>query len=166
MLYEVITGVLTTSSGDISFSKEQIVAANHPDYVPFLLDAVVMYNDFSETSMAPMAGEDCDVTIVGNPSVIYPNRSSKVAFYSKSAKEWANANMKLPNGGRFNLTLKHTFRVKVYGKAGDKVLLKLENTDLGGNAWQTGTSDLIYTIKATNTWEQAEFDFSGRNNFV
>jgi len=44
----------------------------------------------------------------------------------------------------------------VYGKAGDKVLLKVENTDLGGNAWQTGV-EFVYTIKATNKWEIAEF---------
>ncbi len=49
----------------------------------------------------------------------------------------------------------------VYGKAGDVVLMKLENTDRGGNAWQTGTYDLTYTIKNDNTWEVAEFDFNG-----
>ncbi len=49
----------------------------------------------------------------------------------------------------------------VYGKAGDKILMKLENTDRGGNAWQTGTADLIYTIQKTNTWEVAEYNFAG-----
>ncbi|MCI0522785.1 MAG: hypothetical protein L0Y37_03930, partial [Bacteroidales bacterium] len=48
-----------------------------------------------------------------------------------------------------------------YGKAGDQILLKLENTDKGGNAWQTGTYDLIYTIKKDNTWEVAEYNFNG-----
>jgi hypothetical protein len=40
-------------------------------------------------------------------------------------------------------------------------LLKLENTDRGGNAWQTGTADVTYTIKKTNTWEVAEYNFNG-----
>jgi hypothetical protein len=39
--------------------------------------------------------------------------------------------------------------------------MKLENTDKGGNAWQTGTADLIYTIQKENTWEVAEYNFSG-----
>jgi hypothetical protein len=44
----------------------------------------------------------------------------------------------------------------VYGNAGDRVLLKLENTDMGGNAWQTGV-EYVYTIQSNNKWEIAEF---------
>jgi hypothetical protein len=69
--------------------------------------------------------------------------------------------MLLKSGYRFDLRLQHIFKVMVNGKAGQKILLKLENTDKGGNAWQTGTYDLIYTIQKDNTWEVATFDFAG-----
>lgn len=134
---------------------------NHPDYEEFLLNEIVMYADFSEVTLAPVEGQDCFVGVTANPAKMYPNKSSSVAFYSKANNQWANAYMALPAGYRFDLRQKHTFKMKVFGKAGDKVLMKLENTDKGGNAWQTGTYDLIYTIKKDNTWETAEYDFAG-----
>jgi hypothetical protein len=124
-------------------------------------ETLVTYNDFSEIMMAPVQGQDCGVSIVDNPSKIYPNKSAKVAFYSKTNQQWANAYMQLASGYRFDLRSQHIFKIMVYGKAGDKVLMKLENTDRGGNAWQTGTADLIYTIKKDNTWEIAEYNFAG-----
>lgn len=152
---------VTTSNETIVKTQTVQVAANHPSYVPFLLDMMVTYNDFSEVAMAPVNGQDCAVSIVDNPSKVYPNKSSKVAFYSKTNQDWANAYMQLAPGYRFDLRLQHIFKVMVYGKAGQKILLKLENTDRGGNAWQTGTADLIYTIQKDDTWEAATFDFSG-----
>ncbi len=152
---------VTTSNETLVASQTVEIAANHPGYVPFLLDMMVIYNDFSEVSMASVAGENCGVSIVDNPSKVYPNKSSKVAFYTKTNQEWANAFMQLKPGYRFDLRSQHIFKLMVYGKAGDKILLKLENTDRGGNAWQTGTADLIYTIKKTNTWEVAEYNFAG-----
>lgn len=156
-----VTVTVTTSNETLTSNKTVDVAANHPTYVPFLLDMMVTYNDFSEVIMAPVAGQDCSVSIVENPSKVYPNKSSKVAYYSKTNNQWANANMQLAPGYRFDLTMQHIFRIMVYGKAGDKILMKLENTDRGGNAWQTGTADLIYTIKKDNTWEMAEYNFAG-----
>jgi hypothetical protein len=41
------------------------------------------------------------------------------------------------------------------------VLLKLENSDLAGNAWTTGVQAATYTIKQDNTWEPVIFDFTG-----
>ena len=157
----MVTVTVGTSLGDIENTFTAEVENNHPDYEEFQLDQVVMYADFSEVAMAPVEGENCLVAVADNPNRIYPNKSANVAFYSKSNQEWANAFMKLPPGYRFDLRLKHTFSIKVYGKAGDQVLLKLENTDRGANAWQTGTYDLIYTIKEDNTWEIATYDFSG-----
>lgn len=152
---------VTTSTETLITTKSVVVAANHPSYVPFLLDMMVTYNDFSEIMMAPVQGQDCGVSIVDNPSKVYPNKSSKVAFYSKTNQQWANAYMQLAPGYRFDLRSQHIFKIMVYGKAGDKVLMKLENTDRGGNAWQTGTADLVYTIKQDNTWEIAEYNFAG-----
>jgi PKD repeat protein len=152
---------VTTSNETLPSAKSVTVADNHPTYVPFLLDLMVVYNDFSEVSMAPVLGQDCNVTVVDNPAKVYPNKSTKVASYSKTNNQYANANMLLKSGYRFDLRLQHIFKVMVNGKAGQKILLKLENTDKGGNAWQTGTYDLIYTIQKDNTWEVATFDFAG-----
>jgi PKD repeat protein len=156
----MISALVSTSIGDLNLFESVTVDANHPDYVPFLLDEMVMYNDFSEVQLAPIVGEDCFVAKSDNPSRIYPNRSTNVAFYSKTDNQWANANMQLPAGYRFDLRSISTFRIMVYGNAGDVVLLKLENTDMGGNAWQTGV-ELTYTIQNDNTWELADYDFSG-----
>ncbi len=156
-----ITVTVATTNETLQVSKSVTIDANHPSYVPFLLDMMVVYNDFSEVAMAPVLGQDCNVSIVDNPSKVYPNKSSKVAFYSKTNNEWANAYMQLKSGYRFDLRLQHIFKVMVFGKAGQKILMKLENTDRGGNAWQTGTADLIYTIQKDNTWEVASYDFNG-----
>ncbi len=156
-----VTLTVMASSGDITKTFPANIAANHPDYVPFLLDMMVTYNDFSEVAMAPVLGQDCNVSVVDNPDRVYPNKSTKVASYSKTNNEWANAYLQLPAGYRFDLRNQQVFKIMVYGKAGDVVLMKLENTDRGGNAWQTGTYDLTYTIKNDNTWEVAEFDFNG-----
>ena len=156
-----IAVTVNSSVGDINLSQTVTLDNNHPDYVEFLLDQMVVYADFSEVLLAPVNGEDCSVSTVANPNRVYPNRSANVAFYSKTDQQWANANLKLPSGFRFDLRSISTFKIMVYGKAGDQVLLKLENTDRGGNAWQTGTADVIYTIQKDNTWEVAEYDFSG-----
>ncbi len=156
-----VTAKLNTSLGTLTGTKAITLANNNSAYVPFLLDAMIVYNDFSEVQVFPVLGENCGVTVVDNPKKEYPNKSNKVAFYTKTANEWANAYMLLSPGYRFDLRLQHIFKVMVYGKAGDKILLKLENTDRGGNAWQTGTADLIYTIQKDNTWEIAEYNFAG-----
>ncbi len=160
-----VTVTASTSLGEIVKKISAEVTANHPDYEPFLLDAMVMYNDFSEVSMVPMsvdqAGGSAYIEVVDNPSRIYPNKSAKVLNFVKENTEWANTYMQLPAGYRFDLRQRHTFKVMVYGSAGDNILLKLENTDRGGNAWQTGTADLIYTIQQDNTWEVAEYSFAG-----
>jgi len=148
------------SNEDLTESASITVENNHSTYVPFLLDMMVMYVDNSEVEMAPVSGEDCAVTVVENPERIYPNKGVNVFHYTKTDKAWANANMKLPAGYRFDIRSNSVFKCMVYGKAGQEVLLKLENTDKGGDAWQTGV-ELRYTIQADDTWEMAEFDFAG-----
>ncbi len=149
-----------TLEGDVIKTLSVTIEDYHSTYVPFLLDYMVMFVDNSEVEMTPMAGEDCDLTVVDNPDRIYPNKGVNVFHYKKDGQQWANANMILPAGYRFNLTKTSVFRIMVRGKAGQAVLLKLENTDKGGNAWQTG-AELTYTIKADDTWEVAEYDFAG-----
>lgn len=155
-----VTVTVFTSADNIVKTFPVAIAANHPDYVPFLLDMMVMYNDFSEVILAPVQGQDCSVSVVANPSRTYPNKSAYVAKSVKVNQQFGNAYMKLPAGYRFDIRTQHVFKAMVYGKAGDVILMKLENTDKGGDAWFTGT-EKAYTIKKDNTWEVAEFDFAG-----
>lgn len=156
-----VTAKINSSLGVLTGTQQVVLANNNSAYVEFLLDMMIVYNDFSEVQVFPVLGQDCSVTTVDNPYKEYPNKSAKVAYYTKTNNQWANAYMQLSAGFRFDLRLQQAFKVMVYGKAGDQILLKLENTDKGGNAWQTGTYDLIYTIQKDNTWEVAEYDFNG-----
>ena len=156
-----VTAKLNTSLGTLTGTKSVTLANNNSGYVPFQLDAIVMYNDFSEVIAIPAVGQDGSLTIVDNPSKVYPNKSLKVAKFTKTDQQWANAFFLLSPGYRYDLRLKHSFFIKAYGKAGDEVLLKLENTDKGGNAWQTGTYDVKFTITADNKWQIFEYNFSG-----
>ncbi|PWE00150.1 PKD domain-containing protein [Marinilabilia rubra] len=156
-----VTITVLASNEEVVDNQSITVENYHSEYEPFLLDQMVMYVDNSEVQMAPVLGQDCEVTVVDNPERIYPNKGVKVFHYRKENQQWANAYMELPAGYRFNLTNSSVFRIMVRGKAGQEILMKLENTDKGDNAWQTGTYDLIYTIQADDTWEVAEFDFAG-----
>lgn len=155
-----VTVSVVASNETLSSSTTINVEENHPDYEPFLLDEMIVYNDFSEIMTFSVLGQDCSVSVVNNPDRVYPNKSAMVALYSKTNQQWANAYMELPAGYRFDLRSLSTFKIKVYGEAGQEILLKLENTDLGGNAWTTGV-ELRYTIQNSNTWEVVEFDFNG-----
>jgi len=163
--YKVSVAVL--GSDDKTYSQDLVLTIenNHPDYEAYLLDAMVMYTDFGETMLVEAgldaAGGTAFLEVVGNPdNTRYPNRSKTVAHLTKVNNEWANLFVQLPDGYRFDLRKQSTFKVLVYGTAGQEVLLKLENTDKGGNAWQTGC-ELRDTIQASNTWEIMEFNFSG-----
>jgi hypothetical protein len=162
----LLTATLTTSAGTLIKTSTINVTQNDPTYVPYLLNDMVMYQDFGETSLVPMSFDNSDgsgsISTVANPDAsLYPDRSAEVGKYTKVNAQWANTYLLLPTGYRFNLTLQTTFKLLVYGTAGDDVLLKLENTDKGGNAWMTGTNDLKYTIKKSNTWEVATYNFKG-----
>ncbi len=155
-----VTATVETSTGTDVKAYTAVLANNNSGYTEYFLNSMVMYNDFGETQLYPMAFDNAgSITTVSNPDKsMYPNRSSNVGMYSKptGGSEWSNAFMKLPTGYRFDLRTMSTFKMVVYGNAGDKVLLKLENTDMGGNAWQTGV-EYVYTIQSNNKWEIAEF---------
>jgi PKD repeat protein len=157
---------LTGSDGK-TYSKDLtvVVEQNHPDYVEYLLDAMVMYNDFGETILSEAgldaSGGEATLDVVDNPDPSrYPNRSKHCAYFTKTNNDYANVYIQLPLGYRFDLTKQTTFKCLVYGTAGQEVLLKLENTDKGANAWQTGC-ELRDTIQKSNTWEIMEFNFKG-----
>lgn len=161
-----VTITLTTSLGEMTENLSVTLDNNNSNYVPYLLNEMVMYNDFGETMLAPLqaeaAGGAASIEIVENPdNSMYPNRSLHCAHFSKENSQWANAYMMLPSGYRFDLEDRHTFKFMVYATAGDTILFKLENTDLGDNAWQTATHDFKYIVQETNKWEVATFDMAG-----
>lgn len=152
---------IVTSIGQFEHSTVIDVVENHPDYEEFLINDIIMYNNFSDVVLAPMrSGDGAVLSIVDNPSRVFPNRTMKVMHYAKNNSEWANAYLQLPVGYRFDLRNISTYKMMVYGKAGQVILLKLENTDMGGNAWQTGV-ELKYTIQKDDTWEIVEYNFAG-----
>ncbi|MFZ2286460.1 MAG: PKD domain-containing protein [Bacteroidales bacterium] len=154
-----VTAKLNTSIGILTGTKSVTLANNNSAYVPFLLDAMIVYNDFSEVQVFPVLAENCSLTTVDNPEKEYPNRSARVALYSRTDNQYANAFIKLPAGFRFDLRLQQTFKVMVRGKTGDVILLKLENSD-PAEPWRTGT-EKTYTILTNDSWEIAEFNFNG-----
>ena len=162
-----VTSVEVSSSEGKTYTKDLtvVIAENHPDFVEYLLDAMVMYNDFGETILTPagldLAGGTATLDVVANPDPAkYPNRSKNAALFTKTNNDWANVFIQLPDGYRYDITKQTKFKVLVYGTAGQEVLMKLENTDRGGNAWQTGC-ELKKKITASNTWEIMEFDYAG-----
>jgi len=154
-----VTAKLNTSLGVLTGTKQVVLVNNNSAYVPFLLDMMIVYNDLSEVQVFPLLAENCTLNTVDNPEKEYPNRSSKVAYYSRTDNQYANAYIRLPAGFRFDLRLQQVFKVMVHGKAGDVILLKLENSD-PAEPWKTGT-EITYTIQKDNTWEVAVFDFNG-----
>jgi len=154
-----VTAKINTSLGILTGTKQIILVNNNSAYVPFLLDMMIVYNDLSEVQVFPLLAENCTLTTVDNPEKEYPNKSSKVALYSRTDNQYANAYIRLPAGFRFDLRLQQVFKVMVRGKAGDVILLKLENSD-PAEPWKTGT-EITYTIQVADTWEVAVFDFNG-----
>lgn len=168
-VYTITCKVISGSGAVFTKTQRVTVANNLTGYVPYLLNEMVLYSDFGETQLMLPAfdngGQSGSATIVSNPDASkYPNRSANVCKYVKNSSEWANAFFKLPNGRRFSLVNQHIFKCKVYGKKGDHVLLKLENTDMGGDSWKTGVEAAHYVIKADDTWEEASFEFAGIAN--
>ena len=165
----MVTVTVTSGTGAITSKTVTVnVPNNISTYVPYIVNGMVMYNDFGETQLAPVlcdaSGGTAAVSVVANPdNSKMPNRSTNVLKYTKTANQWANAFLRLPLSRRFDLTNQSTFKVLVYGTAGDVVLLKLENTDWGGNAWQSGV-EANYTIQKSNTWEIATYNFKGVAN--
>ncbi len=86
-----VTAKLTTSLGSLTGTRVINLVNDNSAYVPYLLDLMIVYNDFSEVQIYPVQAQDCNVTVVDNPLKEVPNRSSKVAFYTKTNNQWANA---------------------------------------------------------------------------
>lgn len=156
-----------TSLGQITASVDVTWDNNHPDYVPpaeYVEEGMAMYANFDDTfSKIGLNGDNGSWKLIANPSTDGENTSDLCLEFNKYQSQWENMYIPLSEGFRFDFTVSPKFKLMVYGKAGTEVLLKVENMDLGGNAWQTG-AEIIYTIQADDTWELAEYDFTGVGN--
>jgi len=88
------------------------------------------------------------------------NTSAKVAKYVRGTMDYANMQFELPF--RMDLSTRNVFKVKVYidpAAAVKTVSLKLQDTKMGGNAWQTQTEVKLQTLDS-GSWIELTFDFS------
>jgi hypothetical protein len=90
------------------------------------------------------------------------NYSSKVMLYEDTGGQYANAQFVV--SPKLDLTAKNKFTLKVYvpsssitGSQPNQISLKLQNSDLGGNSWQTQT-EIVKTI-VLDAWQEITFDF-------
>lgn len=128
-------------------------------------------DDFQNSSSITWTAENMDYARgYDNPLKVGVNTSAKVGTYEKRTGadgQYGNLNVTMPY--RFDLTTKNKIRLKVFipsaandfTKANPTVAIKLQNSLLGGNAWQTQI-EIIKTITPAqyNTWVQLEFDYS------
>lgn len=128
--------------------------------------------NFVTQDMGPLSG------IVDNPAPVSINTSNKVYRYQKTAAFYSNLSFTAPDY-KFDLTTQNKIRVKVYipsyndyetenTVAGDwitekrlrpQLAVKLQNSDMGDNAWQTQT-EIIKRDLTMDRWLELEFDFS------
>lgn len=86
--------------------------------------------------------------------------SAKVAKYVRGTNDWANLQFELPF--RMDLSTRNVFKMKVYidpAAAVKTVSVKLQDTKMGANAWQTQTEVKQQNLTA-GQWIELTFDFS------
>ena len=90
------------------------------------------------------------------------NYSSTVLLYEDTGGQYANAQFTATT--KFDLAAKNKFTLKVYvpsssitGSQPNQISLKLQNSDLGGNSWQTQT-EIVKPI-VLDAWQEITFDF-------
>lgn len=128
--------------------------------------------NFVTQDMGPLSG------IVDNPAPIPINTSNKVYRYQKTTAFYSNLSF-TASDYKFDLTRQNKIRVKVYipsyndyetenAVAGDwitekrlrpQLAVKLQNSDMGDNAWQTQT-EIIKRDLTMDRWLELEFNFS------
>ena len=124
--------------------------------------------------------------IVDNPAPVSINTSNKVYRYQKTTAFYSNLSFTAPDY-KFDLTTQNKIRLKVYihsyndyetenTVAGDwitekrlrpQLAVKLQNSDMGDNAWQTQT-EIVKSDLTKDRWLELEFDFSsvsGRDDY-
>jgi PKD repeat protein len=127
-------------------------------------------DDFQNTTTFTWTAENMDyVRGYDNPAKFPVNTSAKVGYYEKRTGtdgQYGNLNVTFPY--RFDLSSKNKIRLKVFLPGGNDfgdlkptVSIKLQNSLLGGNAWQT-QKEVVKTVAVDqfNKWILLEFDFS------
>ncbi len=134
------------------------------------MQAANLTDDFQNTTTFTWGAENMDYVRAYDNPLRLGNTSTKVGYYEKRTGDdgqYGNLNVTLPY--RFDLTTKNKIRLKVFipgandfTKVKPTVSIKLQNSLLGGNAWQTQI-EIVKTILPAqyNTWVQLEFDYSG-----
>lgn len=148
--------------------------------------AIALSENFeNQTPSVLFAGEDMGSLFSAfyqNPAPVPVNTSAKVLLYEKTSGFYSNISYTAPDY-LFDLTSVNKVRIKVFipsynnytdefPVAGDwitnkkllpQVSVKLQNSSLGGNAWQTQT-EIIKADLEKDKWLSLEFDFSGVSN--
>lgn len=113
-----------------------------------------------------------------NPAPVPINTSAKVGKYVKANGAGAAfANVQIRKSFKFDLTERHVFKLKVfipsyndyttaaqegwqsYSTLQKMVAVKLQNSGMGGNAWQT-QAEIKFDNLEMNKWLELTFDFS------
>jgi beta-glucanase (GH16 family) len=163
------------------FIREDLNVATPPAPPKTELKAVPLLDDFEGVLSVDFVQEEMGgLSAAGyqNPAPVPVNPSEKVYLYQKSLAYYSNLSF-TTSDYLFDLTEQNKIRMKVYipsyndyttenGVAGDwiankkllpQVAVKLQNSSLGGNAWQTQT-ELIHGDLEKDKWLELEFDFS------
>ncbi len=164
------------------FVPDTLNVAPPPVVLP--LKEVPLFEDFEgEVFSVEFEGEAMgDLTSAGyqNPAPVPINSSSKVFLYQKKAGEFYSNISFVAGGYKFDLSEQNQITIKVYipgyndyttenNVAGEwiannvlqsSIAVKLQNDDLGGNAWQTQT-EILMTGLENDKWLELTFDFSG-----
>lgn len=119
------------------------------------------------------------LTVYDNPAPIGANTSAKVGMYVKAngaGSQFGNVQIRL--NYKMDIRVRNKFKLKAfipswndytttggepwqsYNTLQKQVALKLQNRELGGNAYTT-QAEVKFNNLATDTWLELEFDFSG-----
>ena len=132
--------------------------AQVPDTPPFVRDGFE-----GRGTITTWLGDACAIdTEFANPFVDSFNTSPTVMQYDDQGGQYANAQFTVST--KFDLTVKSKFTLKIYvpsssitGSSPNQISLKLQNSELGGDSWQTQT-EIIKPI-VLDQWQEITFDF-------
>jgi len=139
-----------------------------PDETEVVVDKPIEANDISDNFDDPAV--NIDWVQDNNPALFndsldnpYPggiNTSARVAKYVRGTSDYANLQFELPF--RMDLSTRNVFKMKVYienDAAVKTVSVKLQDTKMGANAWQTQTEVKKENV-TSGEWVELTFDFS------
>jgi hypothetical protein len=151
---------------------------NPPPKPPYKIEDIFTNFD-GASNITFAANSNGTITAYDNPAPVGANTSAKVGKYVKAGGQggaFANVQVKLPY--KMDLRQRHTFKLKAfipsyndYTTAGGEVWqsyqtlqkqvsVKLQNSELGGNAYTT-QAEVIQKNLPLNEWVELTFDFTG-----